>query len=82
MTDIVERLRALNADFLHEEAADEIERLRAALEKIATMKPPIPEDEEGHAPNWDQYVFTRTWAAFAAELQRVANTVLGEDNRD
>ena len=33
MTDIVERLRSLNADFLHEEAADEIERLRAALLK-------------------------------------------------
>lgn len=31
MTDIVERLRSLNADFLHEEAADEIERLRAAV---------------------------------------------------
>lgn len=31
MTDIVERLRTLNADFLHEEAADEIERLRSAL---------------------------------------------------
>lgn len=31
MTDIVERLRSLNADFLHEEAADEIERLRADL---------------------------------------------------
>lgn len=31
MADIVERLRALDADFLHEEAADEIERLRAAL---------------------------------------------------
>ena len=34
MTDIVERLRSLNADFLHEEAADEIERLRAALRSI------------------------------------------------
>ena len=34
MTDIVERLRALNADFLHEEAADEIERLRAALKDM------------------------------------------------
>ena len=31
MTDIVDRLRALNADFLYEEAADEIEQLRAAL---------------------------------------------------
>jgi len=31
VTDIVERLRSLNADFLHEEAADEIERLRADL---------------------------------------------------
>lgn len=28
MTDIVDRLRLTNADFLHEEAADEIERLR------------------------------------------------------
>ena len=34
MTDIVERLRSLNADFLHEEAADEIERLRADLLKV------------------------------------------------
>jgi hypothetical protein len=31
VTDIVERLRSLNADFLHEEAADEIERLRGLL---------------------------------------------------
>ena len=62
--------------------SDTAERLRAALGKIATMKPPIPEDEEGYAPNWDQHVFTRTWAAFAAELQRIAHTALGEDNRD
>lgn len=38
MTDIVERLRSLNADFLHEEAADEIERLRAALLKVEMEK--------------------------------------------
>ena len=61
---------------------DTADRLRAALGKIATMKPPIPEDGEGHAPNWDQYVFTRTWAAFAAELQRIAHTALREDNCD
>jgi len=35
MTDITDRLRLTNADFLHEEAADEIERLRKALRKIA-----------------------------------------------
>jgi len=34
MTDIVDRLRLTNADFLHEEAADEIERLREALREI------------------------------------------------
>jgi hypothetical protein len=33
MSDIVDRLRTLNADFLHEEAADEIERLRGLLEE-------------------------------------------------
>lgn len=72
MTDIVDRLRAPNADFLHEEAADEIERLREALDLIATMRPPIPQDAEGYGPNWDQYIYTRTWAAFASELQRIA----------
>lgn len=35
MTDIVERLRSLNADFLHEEAADEIERLRKERTRLA-----------------------------------------------
>ena len=38
MTDIVERLRSLNADFLHEEAAAEIERLREALLRGLTMR--------------------------------------------
>ena len=33
VSDIVDRLRALDADFLHEEAAEEIERLRAALKQ-------------------------------------------------
>ena len=37
MTDIVERLRSLNADFLHEEAADEIERLWAALRHMSDI---------------------------------------------
>ena len=35
MTDIVERLRALNADFLHEEAAAEIEWLRGERNRLA-----------------------------------------------
>jgi SMC interacting uncharacterized protein involved in chromosome segregation len=34
MTDIVDRLRTLNADFLHEEAADDIERLRAERDRL------------------------------------------------
>ena len=34
MTDIVKRLRSLNADFLYEEAADEIEQLRETLLKL------------------------------------------------
>ena len=34
MTDIVDRLRLTNADFLHEEAADEIERLRAERDRM------------------------------------------------
>jgi len=37
MTDIVDRLRSLNADFLHEEAADEIDRLREALRNITQV---------------------------------------------
>ena len=45
MTDIVDRLRALNADFLHEEAAAEIERLRAALLK-AEMEAEIADIED------------------------------------
>ncbi len=36
MTDIVDRLRLTNADFLHEEAADEIERLRAERNRLRT----------------------------------------------
>ena len=35
MTDIVDRLRALNADFLHEEAAAEIEWLRGERNRLA-----------------------------------------------
>ena len=34
MNDIVDRLRLTNADFLHEEAADEIERLRAERDRL------------------------------------------------
>ncbi len=35
MTDILDRLRTLNADFLHEEAADEIARLRQERDRLA-----------------------------------------------
>lgn len=54
----------------------ENKQLRAALETIVAMKPPIPEDEEGHGPSWQQYIYTRTWAFFAAELQSIASTAL------
>ena len=91
MTDIVERLRIcaggpgdthtvvicrLTRDAARD-AADEIERLRAAPDLIATMRPPIPEDAEGHGPNWEQYIYTRTWALFAASLQDTARAALG-----
>jgi hypothetical protein len=35
VTDILDRLRTLNADFLHEEAADEIARLRQERDRLA-----------------------------------------------
>ena len=76
MTDIVERLRS-GEDGLEYAAADEIERLRAGLEKIVAMRPPIPEDLEGFGPSWEQYIYTRTWALFAASLQDTARAALG-----
>jgi len=82
MTDIVERLHDPSKgaprwlDTLSE-AADEIERLRAALDLIATMRPRVPQDAEGYGPNWDQYIYTRTWALFAASLQDTARSALG-----
>ena len=59
------------------QAADEITRLRSVLEKIVAMRPPIPEDAEGCGPNWEQYIYTRTWALFAASLQDTARAALG-----
>jgi hypothetical protein len=41
MSDIVERLRRWGAEPQEREAADEIERLRAALKIIATVHSPI-----------------------------------------
>lgn len=58
------------------EAADEIVQLRASLEKIAAMRPPIPEDAEGNGPNWEQYIYTKVWALFAASLQDTARAAL------
>ena len=93
MTDIVERLRSsdvFNAPMTINYtmvspvalmAADEIVRLRTALENIVTMRPTIPQDEEGNGPNWQQYIYTRTWALFAADLQDVARDALKGDKR-
>lgn len=64
-----------------ERAWAEAERLRATLGLIATMRPPIPQDAEGYGPNWDQYIYTRTWAFFAAELQSIASTALLTEGR-
>lgn len=85
MTDIVERLRNVfpigwEGEMRHK-AADEIERLRTALENIVTMRPTIPQDEEGNGPDWQQYIYTRTWASFAADLQDVARDALKGDKR-
>lgn len=82
MTDIVDRLRLTNADFLHEEAADEIERLRNALREIAIRRPDIPEDEEGNGPNWPCHVFTMMWASFSTELKNIARAALKESDND
>jgi hypothetical protein len=89
MTDITRRLRSsdvFNAPMTVNDtmvspaalmAADEIDRLRAALDLIATMRPPIPQDAEGYGPSWEQYIYTRTWALFAASLQDTARAALG-----
>lgn len=96
MTDIVEQLRIcaggpgdahtvvvcrLTRDTARDAAA-EIERLRSVLRKIIAMRPPIPVDEEGHGPNWGQYIYTRTWALFATSLQDTARAALGENGHD
>jgi hypothetical protein len=82
MTDIVDRLRLTNADFLHEEAADEIERLRNALREIAEDGPEIPLDEEGEGPNWPMHIYAMKWASFSTELQNIARNALKESDRD
>lgn len=94
MTDITKRLRSsdvFNAPVTVNDtivspvalmAADEIERLRSVLRKIIAMRPPIPVDEEGHGPNWGQYIYTRTWALFATSLQDTARAALGENGHD
>ena len=66
---------------MRHEAADEIVRLRTALENIATMRPTIPVDDEGNGPNWQQYIYTRTWALFASDLQDVARAALKGNER-
>jgi len=84
MSDIVERLRerAENGDGwtrpVAREAADEIERLRAALQKIATGRPDIPEGADGEGPDWPMHVFALMWARYCTELQGIARAALGE----
>lgn len=64
MTDIVERLRADTESAedewaLMDEAADEIERLRAALQHIVlTMGPKVPPCCEGCAFEWHEALTT------------------------
>jgi hypothetical protein len=82
VTDIVDRLRLTNADFLHEEAADEIERLRNALREIAEGGVQIPLDEEGEGPNWPMHIYAMKWASFSGELQNIARIALKESDRD
>jgi len=81
MTDIADRLRLTNADFLHEEAADEIERLRNALREIAEDGPEIPLDEEGEGPNWPMHIYAMKWASFSTKLQTIAIIALKESDR-
>ena len=81
MTDIVDRLRLTNADFLHEEAADEIERLRNALREIAEGGVQIPLDEEGEGPNWPMHIYAMKWASFSTELQNIARAALKENDQ-
>ena len=82
MTDIADRLRLTNADFLHEEAADEIERLRNALREIAEDGPEIPLDEEGEGPNWPMHIYAMKWASFSTKLQTIAIIALKESDSD
>ena len=86
MTDIVDRLRASVTPHrgldcspeIVEAAADEIERLRTALQKIATGRPDIPEGENGEGPDWPMHVFAMKWASFSTKLQTVAIIALRE----
>jgi hypothetical protein len=81
MTDIVDRLRLTNADFLHEEAADEIERLRNALREIADGGPQIPLDDNGEGPDWPMHIYAMKWASFSTELQNIARAALKENDQ-
>lgn len=68
MTDIVERLRLTNADFLHEEAAGEIERLRAEIHRLRGVL------EEIETPPID-VVCHGSWEAFEWTMERAADAL-------
>lgn len=70
MTDIVERLRGLvYQEEWFEEAAAEIERLRAALTELAML------GEQGMKPNYGE------WLTFHDKVAKVARTALVGDGQ-
>lgn len=68
MEDIVSRLRALNFMGPWQEAADEIERLREALETFANN---VKETNEGIDENWSKTIYP-----LKAENQRLRGVLL------
>jgi len=89
MTDIVDRLRLTNADFLHEEAAEEIERLRDALTRVMQWAEAYPEDifppvdlDAARERMGDDALFSRLHAEWGRRLCKgiggIARAALGE----
>jgi len=74
VTDIVDRLRLINADFLHEEAADEIERLRAERDHWKNYSA-----SQGRALQGGVVIPNEEYAALCAERDRLRNALLIAD---
>ena len=76
MTDITDRLRLTNADFLHEEAAEEIERLRAERDRLRV----VIRDAVDVITSYDPEVITCTiWLSSNETLVDYLRSALGED---